>query len=182
MARRRGLTSNADAQKAWEKRTREAQIARQRATGQRTPPKRAMGTGGRTVLPPEPKPVPGPAVVYPASAGTDEERRKPKRPKRGGSNDTPAPIKREVHRRAAEKCEANWPGVCPTDAVTGMPLPHRGEHVHHVILRSQGGPDEVWNLLLVCHVVHTHAHDVDRAGAEARGIIRRPPPPPTVEG
>jgi hypothetical protein len=49
-------------------------------------------------------------------------------------------------------------------------------HVHHVILRSQGGPDTLDNALVLCSAHHTHAHDVDRAGAEAAGIIRSAPP------
>lgn len=68
--------------------------------------------------------------------------------------------------RSRGLCEANWPGVC-------KPGPHRGDHVHHRRLRSQGGGNELDNLMHVCHVVHGHAHDVDRAGAEERGIIVR---------
>ncbi|QOR55380.1 MAG: hypothetical protein SHS37scaffold145_31 [Phage 71_18] len=75
--------------------------------------------------------------------------------------------------RAAGLCEANWEGVCPPGA-------HRGQQAHHVILRSQGGPDQLWNLLFVCSKVHQHAHDVDRAGAEERGIIKRGGVIPTV--
>lgn len=68
--------------------------------------------------------------------------------------------------RAGGRCEANWEGVCPDG-------PHRGHQAHHIVLRAQGGADQLWNLLYVCRTVHHHAHDVDRAGAEARGIIRR---------
>lgn len=46
-------------------------------------------------------------------------------------------------------------------------------HVHHVLLRSQGGPDVLDNALVLCAVHHQIAHDVDRAGAEAAGIIKR---------
>lgn len=68
--------------------------------------------------------------------------------------------------RARGMCEANWEGVCKAG-------PHYGNQAHHMQLRSQGGPDQLWNLLWVCQRVHHHAHDVDRAGAEARGIIKR---------
>lgn len=78
----------------------------------------------------------------------------------------PSHVRAEVRRRSAGLCEANWEGVC-------APGQHRAQHMHHVILRGQGGPDADWNLLHVCLVVHRHAHDVDRAGAERRGIIRR---------
>lgn len=164
IARRKGLTSNADAQKAWEKRTREAQIERQREHGLRTPPKRAMGTGGRAVLPPERAPEPSDGA-QPAP---------PRRTRKNRVKDPPelVEMKRAVKARSGGRCEANWPGVCPDG-------PHRGQHVHHVVLRSQGGPDHVDNGLHLCQAVHTHAHDVDRAGAEARGIIRRAPPPST---
>ena len=46
-------------------------------------------------------------------------------------------------------------------------------HIHHRILRSQGGPHTVENLLLLCDRHHWMAHNIDRAGAEACGIIRR---------
>ena len=48
-------------------------------------------------------------------------------------------------------------------------------HIHHAVLRSQGGRDHPDDLLLLCEVHHHHAHNVDRAGAEACGIIRRVP-------
>lgn len=68
--------------------------------------------------------------------------------------------------RSRGLCEANWQGVCP-------PGPHAGEHVHHRRLRSQGGTHDVENLLHLCRIVHDHAHNVDRVGAEQRGIIVR---------
>ena len=48
-------------------------------------------------------------------------------------------------------------------------------HAHHVRIRGRRGkPDNsVDNGLTICAVHHTHAHDVDRAGAEAAGIIVR---------
>lgn len=67
---------------------------------------------------------------------------------------------------AGGACEANWEGVC-------QPGRHRGDHAHHVRLRSQGGPDTVENLLWICFPVHHHIHNVDRVGAEVRGLIRR---------
>lgn len=72
----------------------------------------------------------------------------------------------DVDSRSRGFCEANVEGVCP-------PGRHRGEHHHHVILRSQGGPDEAWNLLHICQKAHHWAHNVDRAEAERLGIIRR---------
>lgn len=46
-------------------------------------------------------------------------------------------------------------------------------HIHHVMLRSQGGPHTLENALVLCDTHHRIAHDVDRAGAEAAGIIKR---------
>jgi hypothetical protein len=46
-------------------------------------------------------------------------------------------------------------------------------HVHHVILRSHGGPHTEANLLTLCDRHHDHAHNHDRAGAEACHIIVR---------
>jgi hypothetical protein len=68
--------------------------------------------------------------------------------------------------RSRGLCEGNWEGVCP-------PGPHPGRDAHHVQLKAQGGPDIPENLLFLCRKVHRYAHDVDRAGAEARGIIAR---------
>ncbi len=31
-------------------------------------------------------------------------------------------------------------------------------HVHHIIFRSQQGPDEAWNLLTLCNSCHDGAH------------------------
>lgn len=74
--------------------------------------------------------------------------------------------KAAVKIRSQGLCEANWEGVCP-------PGPHAGEHVHHVVLRSQGGGHDPSNLLHLCRRVHQHAHERDRWGAEQRGIIAR---------
>lgn len=90
-----------------------------------------------------------------------------RQPTRGDS--ALAAAREQVKRRARGWCEANWEGVCP-------PGVHPGQHAHHVVLRAQGGDHHPDNLLWLCHVVHRHAHDVDRAGAEARGIIRRREP------
>lgn len=34
-------------------------------------------------------------------------------------------------------------------------------HVHHVIYRSQGGPDELWNLLTLDETCHSAVHATD---------------------
>ncbi len=55
-------------------------------------------------------------------------------------------------------------------------FPHRcgGRlHVHHVVLRSQGGRDDPADLLTVCSMAHDAIHNTHRAMAEQFGLIRR---------
>lgn len=72
----------------------------------------------------------------------------------------------DVDSRSRGWCEANVEGVC-------QPGRHKAQEHHHIRLRSQGGPDEAWNLLHICNAVHDWAHNVDRARAEQLGIIQR---------
>lgn len=46
-------------------------------------------------------------------------------------------------------------------------------HIHHIVLRSQGGGHEADNLMLLCDRHHALAHDSRRAEAEACVVIRR---------
>lgn len=66
-----------------------------------------------------------------------------------------AAAKAEVYGRANGFCEATTP-ACPEGR-------HVGYHAHHLLPRSQGGPHDADNLLLVCgpaHVwIHTHPAD-----------------------
>lgn len=66
-----------------------------------------------------------------------------------------------VRARSGGRCEAQIGDVC-----TG-----RGEHLHHVTMRSRGGPDEEWNLLDVCTKCHGWIHQFPRA-ATALGFLR----------
>jgi hypothetical protein len=68
-----------------------------------------------------------------------------------------------VSNRSSGWCEAGKMGVCRIVA----------EHVHHKMLRSQGGTDELDNLLHVCTNCHTwiHAHP---AKAVAFGWLSKP--------
>ena len=53
-------------------------------------------------------------------------------------------------------------------------VPCKGRaHIHHAVLRSQGGRDHPDDLLLLCDLHHHYVHNVDRAGAEECGLIRR---------
>jgi hypothetical protein len=72
-------------------------------------------------------------------------------------------VSKNVESRAGGSCEARIEGVCLG----------RGDAAHHVILRSQGGPDEEWNLLWVCNDgCHAFIH-ANRAWARENGFIRR---------
>lgn len=56
----------------------------------------------------------------------------------------------------AETCARRAGGLCEarcSDRCVG-----RGEHAHHVIRRSQGGTDDLINLLWVCGPCHAHIH------------------------
>ena len=49
-------------------------------------------------------------------------------------------------------------------------------HVHHIIYRSHGGPDEPWNLITLCKRCHDTAHGLNSkefyAKNELHGLIR----------
>jgi hypothetical protein len=67
-----------------------------------------------------------------------------------------------VKSRDGGRCEA------PTDACTG-----RGEHVHHIQMRSQGGSDDEANPLHVCQACHASIHAHPEISYE-RGWLRHP--------
>jgi hypothetical protein len=67
-----------------------------------------------------------------------------------------------VRERAGGRCEAAIEGVC-----TGS-----GAHAHHVLRRSQGGPDTPENLLWLCPPCHGHIHE-NPAWATEQGLLRR---------
>lgn len=71
-------------------------------------------------------------------------------------------VRRWVQDRSNGLCEAQTAGVC-----TG-----RGEHAHHILRRSQGGPDEPGNLLWLCAPCHEHAHR-NPAWAYEHGLLRK---------
>jgi HNH endonuclease len=71
--------------------------------------------------------------------------------------------RQEVHERSGGFCEAGKIGVCKVNA----------EHVHHKMLRSQGGTDDLDNLLDVCNRCHTWIHG-HPAKAVALGWLSKP--------
>lgn len=70
-------------------------------------------------------------------------------------------VRRWVLSRANGLCEAQITGVCEG----------RGSHAHHILMRSQGGPDDVGNLLWVCLPCHRRIHAEPEWSYE-RGFLR----------
>jgi hypothetical protein len=70
----------------------------------------------------------------------------------------------EVDLRSGGLCEANVTDVC-------LDGPHRGDHHHHIVLRSRGGKDAAMNLLHVCNAAHTFIH-ANPARATELGLMR----------
>lgn len=64
----------------------------------------------------------------------------------------PTRVRKRVRRRSGGRCEARVVGVCPTGE-------HPAQHMHHIWLRGQGGPDTEENALDSCQKVHDWIHD-----------------------
>ncbi len=80
---------------------------------------------------------------------------RPKHRRRPGMDGSKAVIRS----RSGGVCEAG------TVACTG-----KAAHAHHILMRSQGGRDDVSNLLDVCAACHRHIH-ANPAEAYARGWL-----------
>ncbi len=72
---------------------------------------------------------------------------KPK-PKRSAPPKVPVELRLEIHARDHDACR--W-------------CMHRGSEVHHVAYRSEGGPNEPSNLILLCGACHARAHSSKEA-------------------
>lgn len=111
------------------------------------------------------------------------------RVKRGGPLRRKSPLRQRSPLRAdgAQRSrpnptvDANWRKVraevaartwCEAPTAACPPGRHRGAHAHHVVLRSQGGPDEAHNLLWVCHLAHDWIHAHPKLSYE-QGWLRR---------
>lgn len=88
-------------------------------------------------------------------------RRTPLRAKRRPG--VPVSVRAVVAARSAGRCEL--PRV--THDCTGVAV-----HLHHRLMRSQGGPDTAGNLLHVCHAGH-HAIHANPARSYAEGWLIR---------
>lgn len=73
-------------------------------------------------------------------ASSSSTKRSPNRTKKA---DIPAPVRQAVLERDLARCR--WCGAL-------------NPHLHHVILRSQGGPHEMSNLIGLCEKHHSQAH------------------------
>jgi hypothetical protein len=91
----------------------------------------------------------------------------PTRANRGRSKGFTPATRRAIFERDGWTCQARhvWPHVRCDGRL----------HAHHVKVKGRrGAPDNsTANGLTLCAVHHDHAHNVDRAGAERAGIIRR---------
>jgi len=88
-----------------------------------------------------------------------------RRPRKAGA--MPPEVREEVLVRDRWRCQAPYLGF-------RADLPCFGAlHVHHAVLRSQGGRDHPDDLLTLCMMHHNSAHVYDRALAEETGVIRR---------
>ena len=74
----------------------------------------------------------------------------------------PQPVAASVQKRSGGRCEAATPDCT-----------HRAEHLHHRLMRSQGGPDRAANLLHVCAACHRFIHDNPAMSYETGWLLRR---------
>ena len=79
----------------------------------------------------------------------------------GDRSKVPDDVRQAVEYRAGFGCEVSGPNC------TG-----KGEHLHHVLRRSQGGGHTADNLLLTCAPDHRHIH-ANPAQSYERGWLRR---------
>lgn len=88
-------------------------------------------------------------------------KRTPSRGKSSNRQKIPSKVRENVERRAGFQCEAS------TKVCRG-----KGEHCHHVLMRSAGGKHTEDNLILVCQPCHHFIHHNPELSYE-RGWLRR---------
>lgn len=100
------------------------------------------------------------------STSPPAERKAPakKRPNKKPGPSTPVDVRQAVRDRD-QRCQAA--GRVPGVYCLGR------EQVHHLWRRSQGGPDEEWNLKLLCLAHHSWVH-ANVAAAKRLDLIRVP--------
>ena len=69
-----------------------------------------------------------------------------------------AELRRQVWERDGRRCR-----VCGTSLALATGNPFVDLHAHHVVFRSQGGTDDLSNLVSLCHACHegVHQHRVE---------------------
>ena len=86
-----------------------------------------------------------------------------KRRRSGGLSNTTAIM---VHDRSRGCCEAASEAPCGARGV------HPADHIHHVKMRSQGGSNDLSNLLHVCTAAHVWIH-ANPAVSYELGLLER---------
>lgn len=81
----------------------------------------------------------------------------PKRSKRDRAWDDARQMRLDIDQHT---CQAHWRHEC-----------WGGLHVHHIKRRSQGGTDEMFNLVTLCLVAHEHVH-ANPAWSREHGYLR----------
>lgn len=84
-------------------------------------------------------------------------------PKKRKGREWPQEVKDAVWRRSGGMCEAGVAEGCRKYAA----------HIHHRLMRSQGGPDTLANAWHLCSVCHAYIHDHPQESYEAGWLIRR---------
>lgn len=102
----------------------------------------------------------------PLNRGTSVLRRSPLRAKPRRRPPMPPEVAATVLARD-RWCIAHRMGFAGEVRCSGRP------HIHHAVLRSQGGRDHPDDLLLLCEMHHHLAHNLMRTHAEDCGVIRR---------
>ena len=74
----------------------------------------------------------------------------------------PAKVRAEVLERSGGFCEIDHPN-CPGPA----------RHMHHILMRSQGGKHEASNLLHLCHTAHVEVHANPSVSYERGWLLRK---------
>ena len=111
-----------------------------------------------------------PAVAYQWPEAMPAATRKPMKrtPSKGRTpsnrSKIPKTVRAKVVARSGGKCEAACSDSCQ----------EKGGHLHHKLMRSQGGKHTVDNLIDVCLACHGHIHAQPKWSYEHGFLVRRP--------
>lgn len=89
-------------------------------------------------------------------------RRSPSRGNSSNRSKIPATVRAAVERRSGGNCEAAVTANCR----------RRGGHLHHKLMRSQGGPHTEANLIDVCLHCHGYIHNHPNWAYENGYLVR----------